>query len=328
MKKILILLFLTLLCLSTSLFAGVGGAGIAGSFLQVPIGARPTAMGSAYISISNDASGIFYNAAGMSSLKQSIFATSYRAMKLDRKLGYAAIVFPTQGNSIIGFSWLYAGSGSVKARNLNGNPEGHLISQDNSQFSVLFAKRFEKYLSFGFKGSYLHSKFAEMSVFSVGIDLGATLYLSQLFSREQRDLMAIQDMQVGLIVRNLAANFKWNNNDYLNTYGSATSGGSDQVDDFPVEIGLGGSARFFERKLLVSTDLVKNFKESFIIHSGAEYFLTKEFAIRSGYTDKSLTAGFGYVFNLEKIGVVFDYAFSSDKVGEGSEHIFSFDILF
>lgn len=327
MKKIL-LLFLTIFCLSSSLFAAEGDAGYAGSFLQVPIGARPTAMGGAYISISNDASGVFYNPAGMSSLKQSIFATSYRAMKLDRKLGYTALVFPTQGNSILSLSWLYAGSGAVQARNSDGDLLGHEISEHNHQFALVFAKRFEKYLSLGFKGSYLQTNFADMSVFSVGIDLGATLYIDQFFSREERELKAIQDIQLGLVVRNLAANYKWNNEEYLKKYASSSIGNSDHLDDFPLEIGIGGSARFFERKLLLSTDFVKNTKQGLVLHTGAEYFVTKQFALRSGYTDNSLTAGFGYVFNLEKFGVVFDYAFSSDKVDEGSEHIFSFDILF
>ncbi len=328
MKKILLLIALTSFCLSTSLFAADGNAGYSGSFLQVPIGARPTAMGGAYISISNDASGGFYNPAGMSMLKKSIFGTSYRAMRLDRKLGYTTILFPTQGNSVLGFSWLYAGSGTVEARNSDGDLLGHTLEQNNHQISVLFAKRFEKYLSLGFKGSYLNSKFAEMSVFSVGIDLGATLYISQLFSREKRDLMPIQDIKVGLVVRNLAANFKWNNENYLAAYGGSSFGGSDHIDDFPVEIGIGGSARFFNRKLLISTDFTKNIKENVIIHTGSEYFITKQFAVRMGYTDRSLTSGFGYVFNLDKFGLVFDYAFSSDKVDEGSEHIFSFDILF
>ncbi len=328
MKKIIILLFLSLLCLSTSLFAGDGDAGHAGAYLQVPIGARATAMGSAYISISNDPSGSFYNPAGMSAIKQSIFASSYRSMKLDRTLGYAAFVFPTQGNSVLGFSWLYAGSGEVEARDGNGREKGHTISENNHQFAIIFSKRFEKYLSLGFKGSYLNSTFAEMSVFSVGIDLGATLYASQLFSREKRDLMAIQDIQFGFVVKNLAANFKWNNQDYLNLYGSANASSSDHIDEFPIEIGFGSSARFFNRKALFALDVVKNLDEGFIIHTGAEYFLTKQFTLRSGYTDNSLTAGFGYVFNLEKFGLAFDYAFSSEKVEEGSEHIISFDILF
>ncbi len=328
MKKIFLLLFLTLLCLSSSLFADDGDAGYAGSFLQVPIGARPTAMGSAYISLSNDASGAFYNVAGMSSLRRSVIATSYRSMGLDRSLGYVSFVLPAQGNAVIGLSWLNAGSGSVVARNTDGDPLGFDLSQSDNQIAIIFSKRFERYLSFGFKGSYLHSQFAEMTAFSVGIDLGVTLYLSQLFSRETRDLMAIQDIRAGLIVRNLEAVYKWNNDDYLEAHGSSTAGGSDHIDKVPVEIGIGASARFLNRKLLLASDLVKNIEQSFVAHLGAEYYLNEKFALRTGYTDNSMTAGFGYLFKLDNLGLAFDYAFSTDKVDEGSEHIFSFDLLF
>lgn len=319
---------MSLICLSTSLYAEEGSAGYAGSFLQVPIGARPTALGGAYISISNDASGAFYNPAGISALKQKVFATSYRAMGLDRSLGYATFMLPTQGNSTLGFSWLHAGSGSVVARNSDGDALDYDISENNNQFAILFSKRFEKYLSFGFKGSYLHTQFADMTAYSVAIDLGFTFYLSQLYSREKRDLMAVTDIQAGLVLRNLEAVYKWNNDAFLEKHGSSSSAGSDQIDKIPVEVGLGLSARFFERKLLLSSDLVKNTKESIVMHVGGEYFINNKFALRSGYTDKSITAGFGYLFTFDKIGVAFDYAFSSDKVDEGSEHIFSFDFLF
>ena len=328
MKNILLLSIITIFFVSASLYAEDENAGHAASFLKVPIGARPTAMGSAYISIANDASGVFYNPAGLSMIQKTTFATSYRSMQLDRTLGSIAIIIPTQGNSVIGFNWLYAGSGVVKARNSDGDLLGHEITENNHQVSIVFAKRFEKYLSIGFRGSYLQTNFAEMSAFSVGIDLGATLYLSQLYSREIRDLKSIQDIRIGFVLKNLAATYKWNNDDYIAAFGTANTGGSDHIDDIPVQIGLGASARFFDKKLLLATDFVKIVKENFIVHTGAEYMLTKQFSIRTGYTDRSITGGFGYLFKLDKFGLAFDYAYSSDKVDEGSEHLFTFDILF
>ena len=327
MKKIFIIVVLVLLSISASLYAEDGDGGYAAAFMQIPIGARPTALGGAYISVSNDGAGIFYNPAGMSSISKKIFASSYRVMTLDRKLGYGAFILPTQGQSIIGLSWLYAGSGSVAARNKDGDLLGYDLSQNNHQVSIIFAKRFEKIVSIGFRGSYLHTGLAEMTSFSVSFDLGATFYLSQLIDREKRDLMAIQDIQAGIIIRNLAATYRWNNEQYYKTI-EENPFGVEQEDKVPLEIGIGTSARFFNRKLLLAADIVKNSKQGIVMHNGAEYFLTKQFGLRGGYTDRSMTAGFGYMFNLEKFGLAIDYAFSSQKVNEGSEHIFSFDLLF
>ena len=122
-KLMFILCGLLLLGVSAAMAAD-GSGGDAAAFLQVPIGARPAAMGGAYISISNDGAASFYNPAGLSGLKKSLFSSSYRLMELDRKLGYVAGVFPAKGQAAIGINWLYAGSGTVEARNSDARPAG------------------------------------------------------------------------------------------------------------------------------------------------------------------------------------------------------------
>ncbi|KAA3631514.1 MAG: hypothetical protein DWP97_13010 [Calditrichaeota bacterium] len=327
MKKLFYILIAAALLLPLLVQAEEGDGGYAGAFLQVPIGARPTGMGGAYLSISNDGAGMFFNPAGLSSLQNKVFASSYRAMTLDRTLSYTGILLPTQGQSALGFGWLFAGSGSVEGRDTDAELTGTDFSQNNHKFTILFTKRFEKLFSLGFVGSYMHSSFAEMSSYSVSFDLGALFYLSQLFNRERRDMMSIQDIQAGIVLRNLGANYRWNNEEYYSTV-TSNSIGSVQEDKIPFEVGIGLSARFFDRKLLLAQDFTKNSKQGIVLHSGAEYFVTEELGIRSGYTDRSFTAGFGYVFALSKYNLAIDYAFSTQKVDEGSEHIFSFDFLF
>lgn len=304
-----------------------GNGGYAGAFLQVPIGARPAAMGGAYISLSTDGVGALYNPAGTAGIRQILFSSSYRVMSLDRTLSYVSVTIPTASLSSIGFGWRYAGSGSVEARNTDGDPLGFELSEHNHEFHVVFAKRFENYFSAGFKGSYLHTEFAEMSSFSVSLDLGVLFHYSYLFSREKRETMAVQDITAGLVIRNLGAKYRWNNEDYMSKYytGYVPMGQDDQV---PTRIGVGGSARFFKRKLLLAADALGDFESRFDFHGGAEYFVSPQFALRGGYSDARLTAGTGYVFKFTNVVLAIDYAFSTDKVDEGSEHIFSFDLLF
>ena len=211
MRKYILLFFVIVFGLSLNLNAADGNGGYAGAFLQVPVGARPAAMGGAYISIANDGAGVYYNPAGLGNLKKSMFASSYRSMGLDRSLSYVSFFIPTRKNSALGFNWLYAGSVSVAARNSDGDQLGFDVTQNSHAFSVVFAKRFEKLVSAGFKATYLHTTFAEMSSFSAAFDIGFTFYLSHLFSREEQDMMAIKDIQAGLVVRNLAAVYRWKN---------------------------------------------------------------------------------------------------------------------
>ncbi len=318
-----------ILSLGGALDAADGDGGYAGAFFQVPVGARPTAMGGAYRAISNDGAAPIYNPAGLAGLQHKLFASSYRLMKLDRQIGYVTLMFPTRGNSALGLHWRYAGSGSVDVRNADGDKLGRELSMNNHDFSIVFAKRFEDFFAVGAKMYYLHSAFAEMKAFSVGFDAGFMLYMDQLVhERGQSEGNPIRDIQVGLTLKYFEAKYIWKNEDYIFRYVDGSSFGTEQEDKVPIEFGLGTSARFLQRKLLVAADVVKNSQQGAAFHGGAEYFVRPEFALRGGFSDGRFTAGTGYLFNLVNRVVAIDYAFTTDKADEGSEHVFSFEFLF
>jgi len=235
---------------------------------------------------------------------------------------------PARGDAIVGFNWHYFGSGSVERRDTDGRAIGGDLSYNSHAVSVLFAKKFEDYLALGMRAAYLHSTFAEMKAFSVGIDVGAMFYLSNLADRDLRDQKAIQDIRLGAVIKNLAAQYRWNSGDYNDANNILNVFGTEQTDKIPIEFGLGGSARFFQRKLLLSSDIYKNIEQGPRFHAGAEYQLAEQMSLRSGYSDKRFTAGTGYLFKLNKMVLAIDYAFATGRVNEGSEHIFSFDLLF
>ena len=299
-----------------------GDGGYAGSFLQVPIGARPAGMGGAYRSISDDGAGPLYNPAGAVFIKSPLFSSSYRVMKLDRSLGYITALFPASRGAVIGVNWLFASSGGVATRNKDGDLLGDEISANNHNIGFVFAKRFEDTWAFGGKVSYLHAELGDLKSFGVGIDLGVTLFASYLFDREKRETMSVRDIQFSLTAKNLSSTYRWDTGDIAGSLGVI------QDDKIPTEFGLGGSARFLNRKLVVASDIVKNSKQGMKYYGGAEYFVYPEFAIRSGLADGRFAAGTGYIIRFGRKALAIDYAFSTDKVGEGSEHIFSFDILF
>lgn len=301
--------------------------GYAAAFLQVPIGARPTGMGGAYLAISNDAAGALFNPAGLNTLERPLFGTSYRTMTLDRKLGYATVMFPVRGKSALGIHWLYAGSGSVTVRDRNGLDLGREFSQNTHLFGILFAKRFTDLVAVGTKLNYMQSSIPEVRAFSVAFDFGATFYLSQLINREKRDRFPIQDMQAAIVLKSLSAKLPWNSEKYTRKYEGDTYA-YEQDDKVPAEFGLGISGRLLKRKLVLATDVRKNEKQSMRFHGGAEYYVTPEFALRTGYGDNRFAAGAGFMFKLGSRALAVDYAFSADKADEGSEHIFSIDMLF
>ncbi|HUV31072.1 MAG TPA: PorV/PorQ family protein [Acidobacteriota bacterium] len=304
-----------------------GDGGYAGAFFQVPAGARPTAMGGAYLAVSDDGAAPLFNPAGLANLKRPLVGSSYRAMKLDRSLGYITVMFPVQGSAVVGAHWLYAGSGSVEARDSDGDLLGRDISNNNHQFAAVFAKRFERYLAFGINLGYLYSTMPEINAASVGFDFGLMFYVDQLFDREKREELPVKDIQVGLTFKNVSKRYSWNSETYLAKY-TTNATGSERDDDVPLEFGLGAAGRFADRRLLLAADVLKNEKQGTQLHAGAEFYVSEEFALRSGYSDGRFTAGTGYMFRLGSRVLLIDYAFTTDKADEGSEHIFSFDVQF
>ncbi len=323
----LTLTLLLALCLAAPAVAADGDGGYAAPWLQVPVGARPTAMGGAYLAISNDGAAPLFNPAGLGGLVRPMLSSSYRAMALDRTLAYVTAISPIRGDASLGIHWLHSGSGSVEARDGDGYLLDHEISMSSNQFTVIFAKKVARYLAAGVNLSYLLADMPELDANAVGFDFGMMLYVDQLVDREKREQMPVRDIQIGLVARNFSKSFRWVSDDYNARY-TTSDAGSVQDDDVPLEFGLGASARFFQRRLLLTFDLLKNEKQSMAFRTGSEYFVTPEFMLRAGYGDSRLTAGTGYIFQIGDNGLAIDYAFSTDRVDEGSEHIFSFDFLF
>jgi hypothetical protein len=325
MKKIICTIILVLF--NISFVSADENGGYAASFLQIPIGARPTAMGGAYTAIASDGSGPLYNPAGLGMVMQKMFSTSYRSMKLDRQLGYINYIHPYLGYSVIGVGWLYAGSGSVEARNNDGDLLGFELSHNTHSFSVYFARLINPLISVGFKASYLYSSFAEMKAYSILIDGGVMLYYNGLIEREAQELSFVQDIQVGLVIRNLGGKLRWNGENYVNIH---TTGGFAFIaeDEIPTELSLGGSAKLFEKRLLLALDLLKMEYQSLYLNLGSEFKVVPEFSLRAGLNNGRLAAGTGYVVKVGSSTLMIDYAFSTDKADEGSEHIFSFDFMF
>ena len=326
MKQLLIV-SLFVLMVAPALMAEDGDGGYAAPWLQVPIGARPAAMGGAYLAISDDGAGPLYNPAGVAKLRRPMISSSYRAMQLDRSLAYVTALSPIRGQASMGVHWLYAGSGKVEARDVDGYLRGYDVSMSANNIVIVFAKQITPFFSAGVNMSYILLDMPELDANSVGFDFGALFYIDQLVDREKREDMPVRDIQIGFTVKNLSKSFRWVSDDYVLKY---TVGGAstEQIDDVPVEFGGGISARFLKRRLLTAVDVIKSVDQGAEFHAGAEYFLTPEFMLRSGYSDGSITAGTGYLFQIGNNGLAIDYAFSSEKVEEGSEHIFSFDFLF
>jgi hypothetical protein len=332
MKKNLIYINLALLYFASLAVAASESGGYAGAHLKISVEARPAAMGGAYIAISDDAAGQLYNPAGVSAVRQKVFASSYRAMGLDRSIGFISFLLPTKKESALGLSWQFVGSGSVDVRNTSGVNMGTSISSNEHIFSLTFAKQFSPFVGLGTKLNYYmkggssaadeHRSLYDINATSIGINLGTLFYIDSLFEYGSMEGQLFTDIKLGLAFNNLAARYIWGASEVSDLLAAPE-------DKFPIIYGGGLSFRTLQRKLLMAVDLEKVEKRPIIAKFGGEFSYNDQFALRAGLNDGVITAGLGYQFKAGiKNILIFNYAFSGERVGEGNDHLFGFHFKF
>ncbi|MEW5924222.1 MAG: PorV/PorQ family protein [Candidatus Zixiibacteriota bacterium] len=338
MKKTAIFISLLLL-IGPSVIKAETQGGFAGSFLNMPVDARTAAMGGAFNAVSDDGAAVLYNPAGIQTMTDRVFTSSYRAMKMDRKLGFVSLILPTHGESSLGFSWVYAGYGEVDKRNINGQLTGETISSNEHDFAVSFAKRFLPYLAIGTRLNYYTKSLGDLNASSVGVNIGGLLYVDSLFRYGEMEDKIITDITAGLVMKNLAAKYPWES--------QGTGLAATQSDKFPVSLGIGASCKTLKRKLLIASDLEiqvktvewdasssegtisnkETYTDSFF-RIGGEYKAMDNLMIRTGLNNGVFTAGAGFVFVFSSSTLQFNYAFSGDKADEGEDHVITLGIRF
>ncbi|PIU18927.1 MAG: hypothetical protein COT18_09545 [Elusimicrobia bacterium CG08_land_8_20_14_0_20_59_10] len=161
-------------------FTADGAGTTAADFLNLPVGARAAGMGGAYSAISEDASGIYWNPAGLIQIPKlsAIFMrTQYVA---DINYQYAAYAHRLSYDSVIGVSVLMTDIGSITRTDISGNTEGTFTPQDQV-YTLSYSKAILEFsdkdidVSIGISGKYIESTIYH-SAHTYAADLGIMTY--------------------------------------------------------------------------------------------------------------------------------------------------------
>ncbi|MDD4050719.1 MAG: UPF0164 family protein [candidate division Zixibacteria bacterium] len=324
MKKITIAMIAVALSISSAMLAASDGhGGQPGAFREVKLGGRPAAMGGAFTAVAYGGIGWLYNPAGISQLRKTDVALSYRVMDLDRRLGYAAITFPAREGASIGLSWIHAGTASLEARDVQGNLiSGEDIASNQNLVGVTFGKTFIPQLAFGGRVFYVQHNIGNINAYSVGADFG---FQGRFDLSKTAFGGIVPSAQVGLVVENIGATYKWTTSNYWQTLGQEQ--GSTFDEKFPVNYRLGG-ALVRPGFGILAADVEMNSASIVKTHFGAEYQLYQELVLRTGLDDLHPTFGFGLYKEIDKFALFIDLAYLMDKVGEGDDFLMSLDLMF
>ena len=322
MKNFLLILFVLFALLQYEGYSQITKTGTTSAkFLSIGIGPRANAMGSAFTSVVNDASALYWNPAGAANL------TNYEAMfthmnlfkDLDISLSYAAIVIPTEGWGNFGVSVTTLDYGTMDVTT-EYFPEGtgEKFSASSYAFGLSYARNITEDFTAGITIKYISELIFNSSANGFAFDVG-TIFNTPFYG-----------IKFSSIITNFGPKLQMTGEDLLIRHDSdpTRNGNNATVDAYyktdkfelplKLQIGLSKDFQFMEnQRLTVAVDATHSNDNAEYINVGGELALFDElFFLRGGYkalflkdSQEGLTLGVGLDYGLGVFSIGFDYAF-------------------
>jgi hypothetical protein len=276
--------------------AGTEGA----SFLELPTGARPAALGNAYTALANDAYGVTSNPAGLARLPYTELNGMHLIYVEDTAYEYASFAHPFGETRGIGAAIQYFRPGDVEGRNESGEPIGD-ISGSYAAFNLGYGQRVGP-VALGITGKAIRASIDDVSASAFAMDAGA-------------QWQPKSELTLGAVLQNVGSKLKF----------------ISEGDSLPLLARLGGAYRLWE-KLTFTGEGVYRKSGPLSFHSGVEYMSAEGFSIRSGYTtertkEMSALAGLSVGVGMNLWGHELGYTWI--PLGDfGHSHYLSFSLRF
>lgn len=341
MKKYLsllgILLFMTSYQLEAQTFRKVGSS--AAQFLKIGVGSRPLAMSSAYAGVANDASALYWNPAGIASVRQLAWTASHTKWIADVTHQFTGLVVPIGNSSSLGFSATFI-SMDQEEITTEANPQGTGFFWDATDLAVAisYARWMTDRFAIGVTAKYVSQKIWNESAATIAFDVGTYLHthfkgivIGMCFSNFGGSLQ--------LAGRDLIREYDYNPNNSLNV-GVETRLHTEPWP-LPVNFRVGiamdvigqddNFIRSADNRLTIATDGTHPNDDSEKLNFGLEYGWKETVFARAGYGVGYDLAEFSYggglKFKVSGASFLFDYALAPyQKLG--TIHYFTIGLNF
>lgn len=293
MNKKIFLFFLFNMIVFT-IYCDYGGESLA--YLKLKAGARATAMGGAWTSLSDNLSGILYNPAGIIKLEGlELFAETY-LLSFERSINFISTGKPVSigyNYYSLALSWFNYSAGPVEMRLMNSPEPLKLMSDISHVLYFTLAVKLAKNIDFGVNFKFIYQSTGDKKALGFGFDSGFLIEV-------------IDNLNFGLSIMNISTYLNWKNDNYTETAPVIINEGISYVFKSVMNI------KNFD--ILVACDTIYDIYGYFLIKPGMEMKLNEFFYIRTGF-DKTITVGTGFKFKPSEIFIIkFDYALSVDTI--------------
>lgn len=254
-------------------------------FLKLGAGARAAAMGNAFSSIADDATAAYWNPAGLAQIEDAQIALMHNSWLMDTQYQYLGAARPF-GSHAIGLSLYRMDFGTIDGYT---DQDVKTASFDAGSMagSLTWSHELQNGFFIGASGKFIQEKIENESASAFAGDIGA--------------LLQHQNLNFSASLHHIGPKMKF----------------VKEKEDLPQTVRLGVSGQFLDESLRLAADYALPNDDDGTIHTGAEYFLADQIAIRAGYQVTpgnkldvggltGLTAGAGLRFGQFS----FDYAFT------------------
>jgi hypothetical protein len=290
MKKRMILIIMLLVLPAFAQNVTKVGTTAAG-FLNIDVGARAVGMGSAFVTLSDDPTGIYWNPAGLARLTTSQAMFSHTAWLMDISFDFAAMTIPLRSVGTLGISATFMTMDEMERTTID-QPmgTGEYFSAGSYAFTLSYARNLTDRFSIGGNAKLIHEKIYHSSANGIAFDIGT------LFETQFNGLM------IGMSITNYGTKMRMDGRDMLmqSDVDPLVSGNNSNINshldtdayDLPLLFRVGCSVDVLKgagnSNLILAVDALHPNNDVEYVNVGAEYLFNRMLALRAGY--KSLFA--------------------------------------
>ncbi len=304
--------FLLILIDGAALASGSAGTSGAG-FLEIGVGSRPLGMGEAFTAATDDINSIYYNPAGLATLRYPVMQIMHQELILDSRFENVSAAFPLF-TGFAGFASSVFWVPPFDKIDVDGNVTGKVYFY-NTSFTATYAQSLG-FMEIGGSLKYIYQKIDTLSVHSAAMDIGI---LKRLYMYSPFDA-PIRNFTLGMSLQNIGTRAK--------------------DDPLPRMMRFGGSY-YLTKWLGLNVDLMQyfidssdlydftyGFDESLRINTGLELNYYNILFLRSGYRFNdagTYSFGLGFNYSIKDVGFSVDASYSDTGI---FGPVYSFTISF
>jgi hypothetical protein len=289
-------------------------ANYAAEVLTKGVGARPLAMGGAFVAAANDATAAYWNPAGLALIDDIEITTMHATENGLQSYDFINLAFNTQSAGSYALSFMDLGVSGIQGTDNFGNPTELLTYSDEAGL-ISGGWKLGKQFALGGTIKLLKTDAASASAFGIGSDIGL------LFK-------PIKELTFGLVARDYTGGtyIKWSNTptspsealqpsltlgiSYAQEFGKRQNQGAAPVPVSTLSVN-------FDANTLYAGESLNDY------HFGVEYWYRQFVAVRAGFETEGFQFGSDYFFPSVGVGVwaylfEIDYALVTDPVDNGA----------